>query len=375
MNPSASNVPLPTSSAVEAGFHDTKLAEAVSFAIEHECDWPRSLFLPDGRYVGTAHVNDQPPFDQPRGPVRPRGGAAGVILRRGHEVVRWGDVHRPDTTFSVAKSYLGLLAVLALDQGRIASLDDPVAEVADRFPADDGFRSPHNRAITWRHLLQQTSEWQGTLWGIPDRVDHNRQAGPEHDNTHKGTERTLQAPGTRWEYNDVRVNRLALSLLQVFEQPLPEVLREHIMNPIGASQSWEWHGYNDAVFTIHGKPMVSVTGGGHWGGGIFISTDDHARVGLLVQQRGQWQGQQVLSQNAIEQLLAPADVRPIYGLLWWLNTEQKLYPAAPASSVFALGGGQHVIWVDHQHELTVVARWLERDHCNEFFAKVMVSMV
>ncbi len=368
------DAPLPSSLPAQAGFDEAQLAEAVAFAVAHECDWPRSLYLPDGRYVGTAHVNDQPPFDQPRGLVRPRGGAAGMIFRQGHCVARWGDTHRPDTTFSVAKSYLGLLAVLALDQGRLASLDDPVAATADRFPTDDGFRHAHNRAITWRHLLQQTSEWQGTLWGIPDRVDHNRQAGPEHDNTHKGTARQLQPPGTRWEYNDVRVNRLALSLMQVFERPLPEVLREHIMQPIGASDSWEWHGYDNAVFTIRDQPMVSVTGGGHWGGGIFISAEDHARVGLLVQHGGQWQGRSVLSPEAVQALLTPCEVRPIYGSLWWLNTDRQLYPAAPAGSVFALGGGQHVIWVDAERELTVVVRWLERDHCNEFFARVMASM-
>lgn len=376
MTPASPSAPaaLPQCAPEAAGFDPARLAAAIQFAQQHECSWPASLFLPNGQYVGTAYVNDQPPFDQPRGEVRPRGGSSGLILRQGQAVAHWGDVQRADTSFSVAKSYLGLLTVLALDQGRIASLDDPVATVSNRFASDDGFRSAHNQAITWRHLLHQTSEWQGTLWGIPDRVDHHRQAGPEHDNTHKGTARALQAPGQRWEYNDVRVNRLALSLLQVYEQPLADVLRQHIMTPIGASDTWEWLGYHDAFFPIGGRSLPSVTGGGHWGGGIFMATSDHARVGLLVQQGGQWQGRTVLSRQAIAELLRPCPVHPIYGSLWWLNTAQRLYAAAPASSVFALGGGQHLIWVDAPRHLTVVVRWLERDHCNTFIQHVMASL-
>ncbi|MCK9513843.1 MAG: serine hydrolase [Pigmentiphaga sp.] len=359
--------PLP--SATPAG-----LEAAARFAQEHECDWPRSLFLEDGRYIGTAYVNDQPPYDQPRGLVRARGGSSGLIIRGGEVLAHWGDLERPDTSFSMAKSYLGLLSVVALGQGLIGSVDDPVAATADRFPADDGFASAHNRAITWRHLLQQTSEWQGTLWGIPDRVDHHRQAGPSHDNSAKGTERALQAPGTRWEYNDVRVNRLALSLLQVFRRPLPDVMRETILDPIGASPRWEWHGYDDADFPIDGQPLRSVTGGGHWGGGIFASTADHARVGLLVQAGGTWAGQPVLDPARLRDMLTPCPVQPLYGYLWWLNTDRGLYPSAPASSVFALGGGQHMIWVDPALELTVVVRWLAREHCDAFIARVLDAL-
>ena len=35
----------------------------------------------------------------------------------------------------------------------------------------DLFEAPHNQPITWEHLLRQSSDWSGTLWGKPDWGD------------------------------------------------------------------------------------------------------------------------------------------------------------------------------------------------------------
>jgi len=273
-------------------------------------------------------------------------------------------------TFSVAKSYLALLAGIAFDRGLIRSVDARVAETAP----DDGFASPHNSAITWRHLLQQTSEWQGTLWDKPDSVDHNRQAGLTHDNRQKGISRELQQPGTRFEYNDVRVNRLSLSLLRLLRKPLPDVLREEIMGPIGASDTWAWRGYRNSTVEIDGRMIESVSGGGHWGGGLFISSRDHARIGHLMLRRGLWNGRQLVSAQWLRELATPSATNPNYGFLWWLNTGRKLVPSAPESSIFALGGGQNVIWIDDIRDLVVVVRWLQREHLDGLVARVLGSL-
>lgn len=354
----------------QAGFDAGRLQAALAFARAHECDWPRSLYRPDGRYVGTAEVDDRPPHDSVLGIVRERGAANGVVLRGGRIVAQFGDVERPDTTFSAAKSYLALVAGIAFDDGLIGSLDETLASRR----LDDGFDAPGNRTITWRHLLQQTSEWHGTLWDRPDSVDHRRQVGVQQDNRAKGTPRALQQPGTHWEYNDVRVNRLALSLTRLFRRPLPEVLRERIMEPIGASSTWEWHGYSNSTIDIDGVPVTSVSGGGHWGGGLFISTLDHARMGLLVQRRGRWSGRQLLSERWIDVLRTPVQANPLYGALWWLNTDRGLYPGAPAGSLMAIGGGQHLVWIDDEHDMVVVMRWIERRHCDELMGRMIASL-
>lgn len=358
--------------AAAAGMRADALAEAVAFAVAHESDWPRSLYLPDGRFIGNAYVEDQPPHDRPLGIVRPRGPAAGLVVRRGRIVASWGDIDRPDTTFSAAKSYLALLCGVAVDRGLIRSIDDPVARSMP--PEDDGFTTPHNRDITWRHFLQQASEWQGTLWGIPDSVDRNRRFGATHEARERAVAWQPAAPGTRWEYNDVRVNRLALSLLRVFRRPLAQVLREAVMDPIGASPTWEWIGYDNSTVTVDGQAMPSVSGGSHWGGGLFISAADHARVGLLVERMGLWGDARLLSREWLEAVAQPSTVHPQYGLLWWLNAGRGLYPSAPAGSLFAIGGGNNLVWVDREHELVVVARWLAQDQCDAFMARVMAGL-
>ena len=194
------------------------------YAVSHETPWPRDL-----RAHLEAGFFEPPPHNELLGPIRPRGGPNGLILRGSSPVAHWGDTRQVDFTFSVAKSYLGLLAGIAVADGLIAELDEPVGRTVD----DGGFDGPHNGAVTWRHLLQQTSEWEGTLFGKSDIVDRNRSLAVEGKGR-KGDARPLRTPGTFWEYNDVRVNRLALALLRRFRRPLPEVFAERIMRPIGA---------------------------------------------------------------------------------------------------------------------------------------------
>jgi CubicO group peptidase (beta-lactamase class C family) len=335
----------------QVGLDAVKLTAAVAFAEEHETPWPRDIHA---RLLESNHAEGA--YGEIVGPTAPRGGPAGLILRHGYIVAEWGDTARVDMTFSASKSYLATLAGLAVDRGLIRDLDDLVREYVD----DGGFDSPHNRTITWRHLLQQTSEWEGTLWDKPDLVDHNRGVGGvSWTSEAKGTRRELREPGTHWEYNDVRVNRLALALLRVWRRALPEVFKEAIMDPIDASETWQWHGYRNSFVTIDGKDVQSVSGGGHWGGGVWVSTLDHARFGYLHLRRGRWRDTQLLSEQWIDTATTPASVNPTYGCLWWLNTGHGLYPSAPESSVFALGAGTNMIWIDPDHDLVAVVRWIE----------------
>ncbi len=341
----------------ELGFDAGRLAEAVAFHRAHESDWPRSMYLPDGRYIGTASIGDRPEHAAVIGPVRPRGGPNGVVLRHGRVAAEWGDTRRPDMTFSIAKSYLALLAGLALDDGLVASLDDP----AGASVPGPWFAGAHNAAITWRHLLTLSSEWSGTLWGKPDSADHNRVVGGDDRPTAgKGEARTLSAPGERFEYNDVRVNLLAACLTKAFGRPLPDVLRERVMDPIGCSPDWEWHGYAEADVDCGGVPVRSVSGGGHWGGGMVIGSRDHARMGQLVLQQGVWEGRQVLPAGWVGRMTAPSRLASHYGLLWWLNgATPPRYASAPADGAFALGAGSNVIWVAPGLDLVAVVRWID----------------
>ena len=171
----------------------------------------------------------------------------------------------------------------------------------------------------------------------------------------------------------MRVNLLALCLLLRFGRPLPEVLRERVMDPIGASKSWEWHGYRTSWIEVGGQRMQSVSGGAHWGGGLFISARDHARVGLLVAREGRWGERQILPAAWVREMLAPSPTNASYGLLWWLNRGGARYPSAPASSVFAMGAGTNLIWIDPEHDLVTVLRWIDKAAVGGFIDRLMAA--
>lgn len=358
-----------TATPAEAGLDASALKEAVDFALASESSWPRSLHYADGRYVGIVEWNETGPWSEVAGPVKERGGPAGLILKGGRVVAEWGDTRRADMTFSIAKSYLAILTGLAVSDGLIASIDEPVGKSV----GGPWFESVHNARITWRHLLQQSSEWQGELWGKSDQVDHYRQVGVGADNSRKGERRELRQPGTYYEYNDVRVNLLALCLLLRFGRPLPDVLRERIMGPIGASTTWEWHGYRTSWIEVNGQRMQSVSGGAHWGGGMFISARDHARVGLLVAREGRWGDRQILPAAWVREMLSPSPTNESYGLLWWLNRGGSRYASAPPSSVFAMGAGTNLIWIEPENELVTVLRWIDKAAVGGFIDRLMAA--
>lgn len=369
--PAPDGAPWRTIAPTEAGFDPEKLKAAVEFARDQDSPWPRGLYYPDCTYVGNREWNESGPWTEIVGPVRERGGPAGLVVKGGRIVAEWGDTARTDMTFSIAKSYLAVLAGIAFDDGLIRDVEEPVAATV----AGPVFSGPHNGQITWRHLLQQSSEWQGEIFGKSDQVDHNRQIGPGADNSRKGQRRELETPGTFYEYNDVRVNVLSYALLERFRRPLPEVLRERIMNPIGASPDWEWQGYSTSFVDIDGLSVQSVPGGGHWGGGLFIGARDHARFGLLIGRGGDWGGRQLLSRDWVKRMLTPSPTLGNYGYLWWLARGPASRPNVPETAFSALGAGTNVIWVDPEQDIVAVLRWINGASTEGFVDRLLAARV
>lgn len=339
------------------------LQAAIDYAKAHEVAWSRDNSDPWG-----VHGADPPPWNRLLGPVSPRGPVSGAILRQGKLLASWGDPARADLTFSVAKTYLALLAGVAFDRGLLPDVDQPVCA---RLPGI-GFDSEHNRRVTWAQLLQQTSEWEGECFGVPDQVDRYRtlqfQSNPVTGK--KGDARPLQAPGAYWEYNDVRINQLSLALLHLFGRALPQVFDAEIMRPLGASTDWRWVGYDNAWVELNGVRVQSVPGGSHWGGGVAISSLDQARIGQMLLEQGRHQGRQIISSEWIRKMRTPCALAPYYGYLIWLNLERSVFPSAPAASFFAIGAGGSITWVDPEREMVLVVRWIDTDHADAFFRAV-----
>jgi CubicO group peptidase (beta-lactamase class C family) len=143
------------------------------------------------------------------------------------------------------------------------------------------------------------------------------------------------------------------------------IVFKRFLSKIGASATWRWHGYENSLVVIDGVKMQSVSGGGHRGGGMFISTRDQARFGYLFLRNGKWKDKQLISEKWIKMLRTPSEAKFNYGYMWWLNNE----------FIFsAVGFGGNYVTVDQEHDLVVVARWLDDSIANKVLMMVLDSV-
>jgi CubicO group peptidase (beta-lactamase class C family) len=325
----------------ELGLDPAKLGEAIKAALATENTNTRDLSVD----IPNTFRNEAP-YNNLIGPTQERAGANLLVIYKGYAVASVGDTARADMTFSVTKTFLSTVVGEAFERGLIKDLNDKAAAY---MPAGvDLFTSPHNAKITWDHLLRQTSNWSGTIWGKPDWADRppNTQKDPK-----EWEKRPMVEPGTEFEYNDARVNALALATLYLFKEPLPAVLKREIMDPIGASSTWHWEPYENAYVTIDGKRMPSIPGGGHHGGGMFISGWDMARFGYLFLNNGRWGDRQLVTEKWIQMARTPG-VNRGYGFMnWYFNANRP-------NRVSFNGNGPNMIYIDWEHDLVIVTRWL-----------------
>ncbi|MCP9291382.1 serine hydrolase domain-containing protein [Gracilimonas sediminicola] len=350
----------------KVGMNAKKIQAAIEYAQAEETDNPRSM---EENHYGTFA---REPFGDGIGPFKDRGEQTGIIVKDGYIIAEWGEPFRVDMTHSVTKSFLTTTVGVAYDRGLIRDVNDKVnaymapiyfmewdnnQNKADRLKEPkvfEPFKGEHNSKITWNHLLRQTSDWEGTLWGKPDWADR-----PSGDRSEWMT-RERHEPGTEWEYNDVRVNLLALAAMNVLREPLPKVLREEVMDKIGASPTWRWMGYENSWVIIDGQQMQAVSGGGHWGGGMFISARDQARFGLLTLRNGRWKDEQIISEEWNKMAQTPTEANSNYGFMnWFLNVNKDRLTSAPTTAFFHLGAGTNMVYVDQENDLVIVARWIK----------------
>ena len=338
------------------GLISEKIESAIKFAIENENSVEKDLRISIYKAFGK-----EPGFNI-KGPTKMRGEPNGLIIKNGYIIGKWGDTKRVDMTFSVTKSYLSTVAGIAFDK-KLIEIDNYVKN----YIWDGKFDDPHNSKIKWHHLLNQSSEWSGELFGTYDWADRP----PKNLNIEEIKKRKLFEPGQNYKYNDVRVNLLSYSLLNVFRKPLPEVLKNKIMGPIGASTTWRWYGYNDSMVIVDGLNIQSVSGGGHFGGGLFINSEDHARFGLLFLRDGIWNGERLISSDWIKRVTKPSKNNPSYGYMWWLNKDKRKWEGLPETIYYASGFGGNYIIIIPDNNIVIVARWINSNKIGDFVKKVI----
>jgi len=340
------------------GVDSKKLNEAIQFAVLNENRVEKDL-----RIAIIKSFGNEPNF-RIKGPTKKRGNPNGLIIKNGYIIGKWGETKRVDMTFSVTKSYLSTTAAIAFDK-ELISLDHKLVD----YVWDGKFDDPHNSQITWHHLLNQSSQWSGNLFGTYDWADRP----PRGLTLEEIKKQTLLPPGKDYKYNDVRVNLLSYSLLNVFRIPLPKVLKKYIMDPIGASNTWRWYGYDESMKIIDGVDVQSVSGGGHFGGGMFISSEDHARFGLLFLRDGLWKNKRLISSEWINKMRIPSDNNSSYGYMWWLNRDQRKWEGLSENIYYGSGFGGNYVVVVPDHDIVIVARWINSSKIGELVKKVVES--
>ena len=352
-------------SPTDFNYDSKKIQEAIDFVIKNQNKGDKDLRIEILKGFATE------PYHSIKGPTKKRGESNGLIIKDGYIIASWGDTKRVDMTFSVTKSYLSAITGIAVDKNLIRSEKDFVSN----YVWDKTFDGEKNSLITWEHLLNQSSDWFGNLFGInhwEDRPDTSKSIDEWRSEPQK-------QPGTHYKYNDVRVNVLAYSLLQVFRESLPKVLKNTIMDPINASDTWRWFGYENSWVNIDGVKTQSVSGGGHNGGGIFISSEDHGRFGLLFLNNGIWDGKRVISKEWIQKSITPSETNPEYGYMWWINSElgedyqTTDWKNVPTNIFYGSGFGGNKVIIIPDENMVVVGRWFGRNTESTFIKMILDS--
>jgi CubicO group peptidase (beta-lactamase class C family) len=220
----------------------------------------------------------------------------------------YGKPRGPIEAMSATKSIVGLAIGLLLDEGKLTSLDQPVA---DFFPE---WKQGKKQLVTVRHLLTHTSGLQSApntkeIYASRDFVQLALAA--ELDN----------APGERWNYNNKALNLLAALVKKASGQRLDLYLKKRLFTPMGiTTTTWSLDGAGNA----HGMS------------GLQIEPKDLAKLGQLMLQQGKWNGKQLLSAKWVELSTQPSTTMMTkYGFLWWLLVGEPLVDDASLAAMRA----------------------------------------
>ena len=218
------------------------------------------------------------------------GSDAVVVYYDGNKVFEYPskDKSEPIYTMSCTKSITGLAVMEAITEGKIKSIDEPVY---DFFPE---LKQGRKKLITIRTLLSMTS-------GLSSVIEDNY-GGPDSVKLAIASEQEA-APGAKFAYNNRAVNLLAGVIQIATGEQMDAYVDEHFFYPMGIVD-WRWE--RDTV----GNPYAMSD--------LKLLPEDFAKFGLLILQKGQWQGKQLLAANWIDELKRQSQpYQPLYSLLWW----------------------------------------------------------
>ncbi len=267
-----------------------------------------------------------------------------LVIRSDKVVYEWyasgHSATKQHYTASLAKALVGgVCLAVAINDGRIG-LDDPVAKYVPEWKD-----RPEKSKITIRHLGSHTSGldepkpkdqggWRQTFW---ERQD------PPNDpfSISRDRPRVLFEPGTQIHYSNAGIAMLSYAITTVLkdapEKDLRTMLRDRVMRPIGVpDEAWSV-GYGQ-TFTVDGLPLVAP-----WGGGGYTARAA-ARVGRLMLRKGNWEGIQLISEEAVQLTTSGAGLPGSCGMGWWTNADGR-FEKLPTDAFWGSGAEHQTLLV------------------------------
>ncbi len=264
-----------------------------------------------------------------------------LVVRNGHIVTEayYGayDWDRRHELYSCTKSFVATLIGIAIDQGRIAGLDQPVLSY---FPEESSV-DPRKEAMTLEDLLTMTS---GLDWPEGDPIYRAMYQSAGWVRFVLGRP-MVAAPGEIFNYSSGASHVLSAIVQQATGTPTLRFAQENLFGPLGINA--EWH--TDA----QGIPI------GGWG--LQLTPRDMARLGLLYLNEGVWEGQRIVSAEWVRTATSKhvdtgGDLG--YGYQWWT------YPTHGAYA--ALGRDGQMIFVWPEERIVVAFTGATQGHDAEF---------
>lgn len=294
-----------------------------------------------------------------------RGTKSLLVIRNDKIVYEW---YSPDHgqkkrhySASLAKALVGGMSlILALDDGRL-NVDDFASQYVPQWKDD-----PEKSKITIRHLATHSS---GVEDAEQDNLPHNKLPGwkgafwrqdPDPFTISRDQAPIVFPPGSKYAYSNPGIAMLSYAVTASLKNaPQPDILsllQERVMKPIGVPGN-EWSiGYG------RGYEIDGLTLYGSWGGGAFTARAI-ARVGRLMLHKGNWEGEQLISQEwaekAVEYAGTPIPDRPAgnpqpaSGLSWWLNYD-GVWPSVPKDAFGGAGAGNQMLLVIPSLDMIIV---------------------
>jgi CubicO group peptidase (beta-lactamase class C family) len=246
-------------------------------------------------------------------------------------------------SWSMAKSYLSALVGILLEDGQIASLDDPVTKYV---PALKG--GAYDNA-TLKNVLQMTSGVTFDEDYLDQSSDINRMGrvlalGGKMDDFAADLKETFAAPGAGWKYVSIDTHIVGMVVRGATGRSIADLLSEKIITPMGLEQS--------PYYLTDGVGTAFVLGG------LNIITRDYARFGQMFAQNGMWNGQQIVPAAWVAASTAPSAPKAAgeigYGYQWWI-------PQGAAPGIYMARGiyGQY-IYIDTAKNVVIVTTATDR---------------